>query len=216
MSKNSSNLITIKVNSIAKEKLDNLKKHYVFSSFSVAIEAMCSFFEINKISPKEGVIQNYHNSIFNVEKAVKLGLLELKKQYNKDSQSMRKLLRGIEKDHMIGVSTKVSYLFDKEKEKNVNNNMESTFNSMIKSSEKELEKDKEIELLKEEMESKIEEIKTLKYATNNESILLEKYRETIKEIYQKYQLEKGAFGKEKIVIDMPKEKFDSLIESLVS
>lgn len=203
---------TIRVNSITKEKLDIIKKKYTFFSFCNAIETMCTFFEINKISPKEGINQGYQNSIFNVEKAVKVGFLELNKQYTKDSQSMRKLMRAIEKDHMINMSTKVSYLYDKSREETVKNTVKNSFNSIVDGSKKDLDKDKEIELLKDIIDEKNDELKKLKYAHDNEGNLASKYEEKLKIIFQQYQLEKTTFGKEKIVIDMSRESFENLFE----
>ncbi|CAH8296011.1 hypothetical protein EV196_11326 [Mariniflexile fucanivorans] len=206
-----SNLITIKVNELAKEKMDTLKKTHSFPSFSIAIEYMCNFFEINKISPKDGVNQSYQNSIFDVEKAVKMGINELKKQHIKDSQSMRKLVRAIEKDHMINMSSKLSYLYDKKREEIVNNNVKNSIESITDSSKEDLEKDKEIELLKTIIEDKATELKQLKLSQDSDGNLALKYEEKLKIIYRKYQIEK-SFGKEKIVIDMSKEDFDKLFE----
>lgn len=205
--------ITLKVNKVAKEKLDVLKKKEVFPSFSDAIESMCAFFELNKISPKDGLNQGYQNSIFNVEKTVKMGLFELKKQYNKDSQSMRKLMRALEKDHMIGTSTKVSYLYDKSKEESVNSNVKESFNSIVNSSKEDLEKDKEIEFLKDKIEEKNDEIKRLNYTLNDDNNMVSKYEDILKKIYQIYETDKGLLGgKERIIIPMDKLSFDKLFD----
>lgn len=207
-----SKLVTIKVKPSSKEKADKLKKLESFSSLSDTIEAMCSFFELNKISPKDGLNQGYQNSIFNVEKAVKMGLFEMKKQFTKDSQSMRKLMRALEKDHMINMSTKIAYLYDEKKEENVKNNVNNSFNSIVESSKEDLEKDREIELLKDALDDKNDEIKELKIAQNNGGNLAEKYAESLRIIYQQYQKEKSPLGKPKIVIDMTIEAFDKLFD----
>lgn len=206
------NFINLKIKPSAKEKLGHVKKKYSFSSFSTAIETMCTFFEINKISPKEGVNQSYQNSIFEVKKAVETGLGELKKQYNKDSQSMRKLLRAIEKDHMINLSSKVAYLYDKKREEAVNLTVENSIHAITDSSENAAQKDKEIELLKAVLEDKNSEIKALKTAQSSQGNLALKYEEKLKIIYRQYRVEKSSFGKEKLVIDMTKKAFDSLFE----
>lgn len=204
--------LNLKINLLSKQKLNSIKETYSFSTFSSAIETMCTFFEVNKISPKEGVNQSYQNAIFNVEKAVKVGLFDLKKQYNNDSQSMRKLLRAIEKDHMINMSSKISYLYDKTKEKSVDESVKNSFNSVVESSKEDLEKDKEIELLKDLLEDKKNEIKQLKYAHENDDTLATKYFESLKTIYQNMKLEKSPLGKEKIVINMTRESFDKLFD----
>lgn len=209
---NSVKTATIKIHLNAKEKLDIIKKQEAFLTFGNAIETMCTFFEVNKISPKDGINQNFQNSIFNVEKSVKMGLAELKKQYNKDSQSMRKLLRAIEKDHMLSTSRKVSYLYENLREEKVKQNVENSFNNIVGSSEASLEKENEIEALKDTIEDQKREINKLILGNNSDANLASKYEDKLKIIFQRYQLEKTAFGKEKIVIDMSREDFEKLFD----
>lgn len=201
---------TIKINTNAKEKLDQIKKNERFSTFGIAIETMCSFFEVNKISPKDGINQNFQNSIFNVEKSVKMGLSELKKQYNKDSQSMRKLMRAIEKDHMISTSRKISFLYDIQKEKTVQKAVENSIDSILDSSKNDNTKDNEIEVLKDVIEEKNLEINRLNHLENSDTNLVSQLEDKLNTIFQRYELEKSAFGKEKIVIDMDRKDFEAL------
>lgn len=210
-----SSSITLKVDSLTKEKLDNLKKREKFTSFNLGIQTMCSFFELNKISPRDGINQGYQNSISSIEKAVKQGLFEMKKEFSKDSQSMRKLVRAIEKDHMINMSTKISYLYDKHREEKVKKAIENSYDSKVESSKKNLEKDREIEILKDVLEEKNDEIKRLKYKTEEDSNLTKKYESYLIEIYQNTTFKKDLLsGKDKGYIDMPKDDFQNIFDQL--
>ncbi|MFI8410833.1 BfmA/BtgA family mobilization protein [Streptomyces diastaticus] len=204
-------LENLKINSQSKSKLYIIKKQFSFTTYSSTIETMCSFFETNKISPKEGINQSYHNSIFEVEKTVKMGLSDLRKQYTKDSQSMRRMIRSIERDHIVNTSSKVSYLYDKSKEKSVDKNVNNSIKSVLNSSENDLEKDREIEELKAIISEKSSEINKLKYAQDSEDNLKKKYEDNLRIIYRKYYTE-SSFGKEKLIIDMKKEDFDKLFD----
>lgn len=212
----------MRISSISKEKLEQIKNKERFSTFSSAIETMCAFFEKNNISPKEGVIQSYQNSVFEVKNSVNMGLFELKKQYNQDSQSMRKLLRSIERDYMISATKKISFLYEKEKEKAVKSNNEIEFSALIKNTKNTIEnggeipsvilkkKEDEIQILKSIILDKNEQINTLNNYQDSAQINSHKYEETMKVIFDKYRIQKSTLGKEKIIIDMNKDDFEKL------
>lgn len=214
MSKNLSNGITIKVDKDVKIKLDVLKSKGRFKSFNHAIDNMCEFFELNKISPKDGLNKGFQNSISDMKRNIK----ELEKTLLNDSQTMRKLLRAIEKDHLISTSRKTGYLYEREKGKEIVEIKEKEFNSLLNpQSEKnneivnnDEEKNREIDILKGLLGDSKKEVLELKKTIKNEDYNSNKYEESLKTIYLNYQVEKGILGKEKIFIDMNKDDFEKL------
>jgi hypothetical protein len=199
----------VKLSKSAKNDLITMKTDFGYSTYSILLEDVCSFFNRNKMTPKDNIDNNFFSVLSMQKQELLREILEVKKFIKSDSQSMRKLLRALEKDHFVKLSTKVSFLTDEARERNAKNILESTYSSSTKTEYKQEEKteqNSDIVLIKEQAKTILEMEKTLQ----KQDLILEKREKNFKTIFDFYKIEKNTFGKEKVVIDMDREEFEKL------
>jgi hypothetical protein len=199
----------IKLNERGKSDLVAMKKAFGCSTYSNVIEIVYSFFTRNKITPRDNIDSNFFAVLSMLKEEVLKEVLDIKKFVKTDSQSMRKLLRALEKDHLVKLSTKVSFLTDEAKERNLKINVEDAFNiSKENTKNKDLIKNENSDLELINQQAKI--ISTQQKTLQKQDISIEKNELILKKIQTFYKVEKNTFGKEKVVIEIEREEFENL------
>ena len=201
-------MVNMRVNKDAKDSLKELKETVGYSTYSYTIKEMCSFFFRNKITPKDTLDSNFFSVLSMLKEKLLKEIIDIKKFVKTDSQSMRKLLRALERDHLVSLSTKVSFLTDKERERNLKILAENTFSIPEEINETIKEKQKSDELLF--IEEQAQAISALDKNLLKQDLIIHKYETNFKKILNFYRIEKNTFGKQKVVIDMEREAFEEL------
>ena len=201
-------MVNMRVNKDAKDSLKELKETVGYSTYSYTIKEMCSFFFRNKITPKDTLDSNFFSVLSMLKETLLKEIIDIKKFVKTDSQSMRKLLRALERDHLVSLSTKVSFLTDQERERNLKSLAENTFNvsAEINKITKEKQKSEEILFIEEQAQA----ISALDKNLLKQDLIIHKYETNFKKILNFYKIEKNTFGKQKVVIEMEREAFEEL------
>ena len=201
-------MVNMRVNKDAKDSLKELKETVGYSTYSSTLKEMCNFFFRNKITPKDTLDSNFFSVLSMLKETLLKEIIDIKKFVKTDSQSMRKLLRALERDHLVSLSTKVSFLTDQERERNLKSLAENTFNvsAEINKITKEKQKSEEILFIEEQAQA----ISALDKNLLKQDLIIHKYEINFKKILNLYKIEKNTFGKQKVVIDMEREAFEEL------
>jgi predicted transcriptional regulator len=203
--------INIRISEDAKFALDNLKNNFGYSTFNQTIKEIYIFFQKNKITPNDTLDSNFFSVLSMLKENLLTEILDIKKFVKSDSQSMRRLLRALEKDHLVKLSTKIHFLTDEARERNEKIKIENTF----KKPEVKIENE---QLLKKHvpelsiLESQQKRIQYMDKTISQQDVNIEIYQKKFKKIFDHYKIEKNTFGKEKIVIEMDREDFEQLFK----
>jgi len=201
--------INIRLSDQGKDSLDYLKQEHSFRSYNECLISIKHFFKEHHLSPREKLSTSFITSVLEskieLKSELKREFEELKKFIREDSQSLRKRHGAIEKSYLLPIEKKVSNIDEYVTKKELENR------NLQFSKSDELDTKNEIIILEKtigEREKSIEE--NCKKIEKLES-KIDQYKNTIRQIYDHYILEKSTFGKDKIYIEMSKEEFEKLL-----
>ena len=205
----------IKLSDSAKNALKTMKKDFEYSTYSNVIDDVFAFFQRNKITPKESIDNNFFTVLSLLKSELTNQIINVFDFVKKDSQSLRKLIRAIEKDHLVSISTKINYLVNEYKENEIKNNAESFIKNIDDSQNNSENSVSNLEKLETQLQVEKKTNNELNNKISSLDTQLQSMKDSLTSIYEKHRLEKSSFGgKSKIYLDMKREDFEKLFDIL--